>query len=160
MTATTPLRAKPVKPGLHETSPAVSLRVAVARIYRALRINAENNVTPSQASALARIEQTEPVRLGVLAQLEGITAASMSKIVESLEAQDLLVRVPDPLDGRVSMVEISPTGRKLIQKFRSASTRAIEGALDSLSAEEQQIIHESLPVLEKLSEILQTRQSS
>jgi DNA-binding MarR family transcriptional regulator len=117
-------------------------------------------VTPSQASALARIEQTEPVRLGVLAQLEGITAASMSKIVESLEAQDLLVRVPDPLDGRVSMVEISPTGRKLIQKFRSASTRAIEGALDSLSAEEQQIIHESLPVLEKLSEILQTRQSS
>jgi DNA-binding MarR family transcriptional regulator len=160
MTATTPLDTKPANLTPQETSPAVSLRVAVTRIYRALRMSAENNVTPSQASALARIEQTEPVRLGVLAHLEGVSAASMSKVVESLEAQDLLVRVPDPLDGRVSMVQISPTGRKMIQELRSASTRAIEGALDSMSADEQLLINASLPVLEKLSEILQARQGS
>ena len=160
MVASTPLDTKTANLTPLETSPAVSLRVAVTRIYRALRISAQNNVTPSQASALARIEQAEPVRLGVLAHLESVSAASMSKIVESLEAQDLLVRVPDPLDGRVSMVRISPSGRKMIQEFRSASTRAIEAALESMSTNEQQLINASLPVLEKLSEILQARQGA
>jgi DNA-binding MarR family transcriptional regulator len=91
--------------------------------------------------------------------MEGIAAASMSKVVESLEALDILVRVPDPLDGRVSMVKISPSGRKMIEEFRSSSTLAIERALDSLSVEEKLLLQESLPVLEKLSDILQARQN-
>ena len=157
MAAATPFKTKPAKLVPRETPPAVSLRVAVTRIYRALRVNAEKNLTPSQASAVARIEQCEPVRLGVLAQMEGIAAASMSKVVESLEALDILVRVPDPLDGRVSMVKISPSGRKMIEEFRSSS--AIERALDSLSVEEKLLLQESLPVLEKLSDILQARQN-
>ena len=159
MAAATPFKTKPAKLVPRETPPAVSLRVAVTRIYRALRVNAEQNLTPSQASAVARIEQCEPVRLGVLAQMEGIAAASMSKVVESLEALDILVRVPDPLDGRVSMVKISPSGRKMIEEFRSSSTLAIERALDSLSVEEKLLLQESLPVLEKLSDILQARQN-
>lgn len=138
-----------------ESSPAVGLRVAVARIYRSLRINTERRVTPSQTSALARLEQAGPLRLGVLAQMEGIAAASMSKIVESLEAQSLVERVTDPLDGRVSIVSISASGRDVIQEMRTASTHAIEVALAALSAEERLVIHDSLPVLEKLSELLQ-----
>ena len=138
-----------------ESEPATSLRVSVARIYRALRVNADWNITPSQGSALARIEQCQPVRLGVLANLEGVSAASMSRIIESLEAQGVVVRVPDPLDGRVSMVKISPKGIRLIQEYRSTSTRAIEAALLTLSQDEQATLRESLPILEKLSEVLQ-----
>ncbi|MHB1208439.1 MAG: MarR family winged helix-turn-helix transcriptional regulator [Acidimicrobiales bacterium] len=139
----------------HESGPANSLRVSVARIYRALRVNSDWSITPSQGSALARIEQCEPVRLGVLAQLEGVSAASMSRIVESLEAQGIVVRIPDPLDGRVSMVKISATGMELISAYRTASTRAIETALSTLSRDEQSSLHEALPILEKLSQILQ-----
>ncbi|MHB1087622.1 MAG: MarR family winged helix-turn-helix transcriptional regulator [Acidimicrobiales bacterium] len=138
-----------------ESGPANSLRVSVARIYRALRVNADWSITPSQGSALARIEQCEPVRLGVLAHLEGVSAASMSRIVESLEAQGIVVRSADPLDGRASMVKISAKGIKLIREYRAASTRAIESALATLSDDEQQSLRESLPILEKLSQILQ-----
>lgn len=141
----------------HENPLAVGLRVAVVRIYRALRLTAEKNLTPSQTSAMARIEQTEPVRLGVLAQLESVSPASMSKIVDSLEALRLLDRVPDPLDGRVSMVKISPTGRQLIQAYRAASTEAIERAIETLSDEERRLLERSVPVLEKLSEVLHVR---
>lgn len=118
-------------------------------------MNSDWSITPSQGSALARIEQCEPVRLGVLAQLEGVSAASMSRIVESLEAQGIVVRIPDPLDGRVSMVKISATGMELISAYRAASTRAIETALSTLSRDEQSSLHEALPILEKLSQILQ-----
>ena len=138
-----------------ESGPANSLRVSVARIYRALRVNSDWSITPSQGSALARIEQCEPVRLGVLAHLEGVSAASMSRIVESLEAQGIVVRIPDPLDGRVSMVKISPAGKKLIGEYRAASTRAIESALSTLSHDEKSSLREALPILEKLSQILQ-----
>jgi DNA-binding MarR family transcriptional regulator len=160
MTASNETTLKASKGSSPESSPAVSLRVAVARIYRALRNSSDYNITPSQASALARIEQSEPVRIGVLANLEGITPASMSKIIDSMSDQDFIVREPDPLDGRVSMVRIAPSGREMIHEIRSKSTRALEDALSSLSAREQSIIHSSLPVLEKLAEVLQTRQDS
>ncbi len=143
-----------------ESGPANSLRVSVARIYRALRVNSDWSITPSQGSALARIEQCEPVRLGVLAQLEGVSAASMSRIVESLEAQGIVTRIADPLDGRASMVKLSTKGVKLIREYRAASTRAIESALSTLSRDEQSSLRATLPILEKLSEILQVGASN
>jgi DNA-binding MarR family transcriptional regulator len=152
--------AKVSTPTPQESGPANSLRVSVARIYRALRVNSDWSITPAQGSALARIEQCEPVRLGVLAQLEGVSAASMSRIVESLEAQGIVTRIADPLDGRASMVKISTKGVKLIREYRAASTLAIESALSTLSRDEQSSLRATLPILEKLSEILQVGASS
>jgi hypothetical protein len=51
---------------------------------------------PSQSSALSRIEQAGPVRLGSLAELEGTTAATMSRVIDSLADRQLIERVPDP----------------------------------------------------------------
>jgi len=141
-------------------SPAGALRVAVLRIYRALRIRTNHQVTPSQGSALARIEQAESVRLGRLAQLEGISAASMSKIVDSLEEDGFVTRVPDPLDGRASMIQLSPNGRDMIHTIRVANTEALEVALTTLSEAELQLLRASLPVLEKVAASLQTKESA
>jgi DNA-binding MarR family transcriptional regulator len=140
-------------------SPAGALRVAVLRIYRALRIRTNHRVTPSQGSALARIEQAQPVRLGRLAQLEGISAASMSKIVDSLEDDGFVTRVPDPLDGRASMIQLSSNGREMIHTIRVANTEALEVALTTLSEGERQLLRESLPVLEKVAAALQAKEN-
>ena len=140
------------------SSSATALRVAVLRIYRALRIRADHQVTPSQGSALARIEQSEPVRIGILAHLEGISAASMSKIVDCLVDDGYVARVPDPLDGRASGVQLTTGGREMIHAIRTASTEALEVALEALSESEQSILRRSLPVLEKVAEALQFRE--
>jgi len=141
-----------------EQSSASSLRVAVLRIYRALRIRSQHQVTPSQGSALARIEQSEPVRIGVLANLEGISAASMSKIVDSLVDDSYVERVSDPLDGRASVVQLTNEGREIIYAIRTANTEALEAALASLSESERSLLRRSLPVLEKVAEALQVRE--
>lgn len=140
-----------------EHSSAGALRVAVLRIYRALRIRANHHVTPSQGSALARIEKSESVRLGVLAQLEGISAASMSKIVDSLVVSGYVERTPDPLDGRASVVRLTSGGREMIHAIRAANTEALEVALGTLSENERSLLRRSLPVLEKVAEALQDR---
>jgi len=52
-----------VKPSVmtsEEKSAAAALRVSISRIYRALRLSATSNITPSQVSVLFRIEQFAP----------------------------------------------------------------------------------------------------
>ncbi len=133
---------------------AVTLRVAVARIYRALRVSSASQITPSQVSVLFRIEQSEPVRMGVLAHLERITPATLSKIVDSLTSLDLVEREPDPLDGRVTLLRVSPHGRELIAAQREASTLAIDHALAQLSSDQRHALASALPALEALSEVM------
>jgi DNA-binding MarR family transcriptional regulator len=142
----------PAEASTRET--AVALRVAVARIHRALRTRTEPSVTASQSSALARIEQEGPVRLGVLAQLEGVSAATMSKVVDGLEEHGLIERVADSADGRASLVRLSDDGAVILRELRAASTRAIATALSELDEDDRDGLREALPVLERLAELL------
>ncbi len=140
-----------------EKSAAATLRVTIARIYRALRLSTTSTITPSQVSVLFRVEQSEPVRMGVLAHLERITPATLSKVIDSLEALELVEREPDPLDGRVTLIRVSATGRRLIESQRAATTRALEEALDQMDRGHRELLLESLPALEGLAEILLAR---
>ena len=137
-----------------DNAAATALRVTIARIYRALRLSATSGITPSQGSVLFRIEQSEPVRMGVLAHHERITPATLSKVVDSLESLGLVEREPDPLDGRVTLVRVSSAGRRLIEAQRAASTRALERALAQLTPADRDALQHSMSSLEKLAEIL------
>jgi DNA-binding MarR family transcriptional regulator len=142
-----------------EIDTAVALRVAVTRIHRALRTRPDWPITPSQASALSRIEQVGPVRLGVLSGLENIAPATMSKVVDCLEDLQLITRIPDELDGRASLVQISDSGSAMLYNLRTVSTLAIHDALTVLSSAERAQIRRVLPVLEKLAERLQDHET-
>lgn len=138
----------------NEMSGAAALRVTIARIYRAFRLSATSSITPSQVSVLFRIEQSEPVRMGVLAHHERITPATLSKVVDSLEALGLVEREADPLDGRVTLVKVAAPGRRLIEVQRTTSTLAVQDALTKLTRNERHVLLRSLPALDKLAEIL------
>ena len=134
---------------------ASDLRVALLRIQRQLRTRTGSDITPSQSSALARIEQSGPVRLGTLAELEGTTAATMSRVIDSLADRHLIERVPDPHDGRASLVQLTPQGGALLHGLRARYTEALRGAMAELSEEEQRVVRRAIPVLERLSDLLQ-----
>jgi DNA-binding MarR family transcriptional regulator len=142
--------------GVQAVEEADALRVALVRIHRRLRVRSGKGITPSQSSALARIEQTGSMRLGTLAELEGTTAATMSRVIDGLEAADLIERVPDPLDGRASLVRLSPEGGALLHDLRSRYTEALRGAIDALGTDDRAALHQAIPVLELLSDLLQS----
>lgn len=133
---------------------AVDLRVAVARIHRALRTRPDRQVTASQSSALARIEQDGPVRVGVLAALEGVSAATMSKVVDALAEHGLIERVADEADGRASLVRLSRDGAATLHELRTSSTLAISTALGELSRVEASTLRAALPVLARVAELM------
>ena len=135
---------------------AAALRVAIVRIQRRLRARSGPGITPSQSSALARIEQEGPFRLGTLADREGTTAATMSRVIDNLSAGRLIERVPDPLDGRASLVQLSPEGGALLHRLRADYTEALREVLAKLDPEERRVVRQSIPVLARLSDLLQS----
>jgi DNA-binding MarR family transcriptional regulator len=146
----------PVDGQLGAVEEATDLRVALLRIQRQLRSKTASDITPSQSSALSRIEQAGPVRLGTLAELEGTTAATMSRVIDSLADRHLIERVPDPLDGRASLVRLSPQGGALLHELRARYTEVLRGAMAELTHEEQRVLRRAVPVLERLSDLLQS----
>lgn len=136
---------------------AAALLVSLTRISRQLRSSsrsAKDDVTPSQTSALARIEQLGPLRLGVLAEVEGTSAATMCKVVDGLETRNLVTRVPDPEDGRASNLQLSGEGGALLAELRARSTEALRTALAALDVGERDVVAQTIAVLERLSDLL------
>jgi DNA-binding MarR family transcriptional regulator len=128
--------------------------VALARVHRQLRTLSTNDVTSSQISALARIKQLGPLRMGALAEAEGTTAVTMCKVISGLEERRLITRASDPLDRRASLVQISGQGETMLGNLRARSIEALRGALAELSGAELENVSQAIPVLERLSEIL------
>jgi len=142
------------KPSKDPVKEATGLRVALMRIHRQLRSHTVVGLTLSQGSALARIEQLGPLRLGMLAEAEGTTAATMCKVIDSLEERKLIERVADPLDGRASLIQLGDEGGALLSELRQRSTEALRTAMGEMTAPERETISRAIPVLEHLSELL------
>jgi DNA-binding MarR family transcriptional regulator len=73
--------------------------------------------------------------MGKMGQRLMIHPTSVTNIIDRLEAQELVRRVPHPTDGRTTLAEITDEGRRLVQR----ATRAVNSAafgLDALSAED------------------------
>jgi DNA-binding MarR family transcriptional regulator len=134
---------------------AAELRVTLVRLQRQLRARSDTFLTPSQTSVLARVEQSGPLRMGALAEAEGTSPATVCRLIDSLAQDGLIERVPDPLDGRASLVQASPEGASLLSAVRAQGTAALRSALDDLSDEERSIIRRALPALQALTDRLQ-----
>ena len=134
---------------------AAELRVTLVRLQRQLRARSDTFLTPSQTSVLARVEESGPLRMGALAKAEGTSPATVCRLIDSLAEDGLIERVPDPLDGRASLVQASPEGASLLGALRAQGTAALRSALGGLSVEERSVIRGALPALQALTDRLQ-----
>jgi DNA-binding MarR family transcriptional regulator len=140
MTATTdPL-------GYAET--AARLRVAIARLARQLRQHSPGGLTPSQWSALVTVEDTESLRIGDLAEREGVSAPTATRLVASLEEAGLLARRTDPADRRTAYVALTDEGRAKLEWARSIGTASLAQRLSAMPDEDVRRLVELLPILE------------
>ena len=127
---------------------ALELYVAVGRIVRNLRQDAPNSeVGPGGLGVLVAVDQQGPQRLGALADAVGVTAPSMSRIVNALEADGLVVRESDPADGRAQVVDMTPAGRALLGSKREVRLAALARRLDELSLADRERLQAALPAL-------------
>jgi DNA-binding MarR family transcriptional regulator len=141
---------------LEVTRTAGELRALLGRLSRRLRqTSVAGELTLSQASVLSLLEREGSATPGVLAARERISPQSMGTILISLEALGLVSRTPDPTDGRSLVISLTEAGLQTVQGARRQREERLARALaDHFTAQEQQVLIEALPLLERLARLL------
>ncbi|MDQ6789851.1 MAG: MarR family transcriptional regulator [Candidatus Dormibacteraeota bacterium] len=111
---------------------AARLRLAVTRLNRRLRAEADSGLTASGISALATIGRRGPLPLGELAAAEGVKPPTMTATVAALEAEGLVARSADGRDRRVSKVSLTARGRQRLDRARTRKTAYLAARLERL----------------------------
>jgi DNA-binding MarR family transcriptional regulator len=131
---------------------AARLRLAVTRLARKLRREAEPGITPSMLAALSSVDRQGPLTMSELCSVEQVQPPSMTRIVAALVELSLVTREPDPSDGRVAWVAVTAEGRRLLDRSRGRKEAYLAKALQGLDAHELETLEEAAAILEGLTE--------
>ncbi|MFI7611255.1 MarR family transcriptional regulator [Nonomuraea terrae] len=112
--------------------------VVFSRLRRRVKdLAVEGDLTPAQASVLARLDKEGPASASDLAVAERVRPQSMAKIVVTLELAGLVERHPDPRDGRRQLVTLTGGGRERRIGDRRAREQWLALALRERCTDEQ-----------------------
>jgi DNA-binding MarR family transcriptional regulator len=131
---------------------AARLRLGVTRLARKLRQEAEPGITPSMLAALSSIERQGPLTMRDLCAVEQVQPPSMTRVVAAMTEAGLVAREPDPDDGRVVWVRVTPEGRRLLDRSRRRKEAYLARALRTLEPGEVRTLEEAAALLERLTE--------
>jgi DNA-binding MarR family transcriptional regulator len=131
---------------------AARLRLAIARTARRLRQEAAPDLGPAQSSALATIENQGPLAPSELARQERIKRPTATRIIASLERAGLVERIPDPEDGRSSILSVTGEGRALMKRLRARKTAYLVQQLGDLDSDDAAALERAVGVLERMLE--------
>ena len=131
---------------------ASELRLAIGRLSRRLRQHSVGGLSPSQVSAMASLDCHGPMPMGGLSRLEGVSAPTITRIVDRLEQQGLVTRAVDPTDARSTVLELSAPGRSALSQLRHERTAFLARLLRELDDAELASLQAALPALRRLAE--------
>lgn len=124
----------------------------IGQLTRRLR-SAHGGLSHSLLSALVSVAKHGPLRLADLAQVELVSAPSITRLVAELEAQSLVSRTPDPADGRAWLIQVTDAGLEAVLVARRVRQQIVAELLQPLSADEVTSIEAALPALERMIEL-------
>jgi DNA-binding MarR family transcriptional regulator len=130
---------------------ASDLRIVLGQLMRRLRV--EHRFSLSQGAVLGRVDREGTRSIGDLAIAERVRPQSMTQTISDLEAEGLIARRADPADGRRILVELTEQGRETLAADRRQREGWLARAIDEdLSASEQRVLIQALPLLRRLAE--------
>ncbi|MEU6083072.1 MarR family transcriptional regulator [Streptomyces sp. NPDC047108] len=116
------------------------------RMHRAQKRHLEPlGITPAQSRLLRTVTHfPEPPRMADLAQRLEVVPRAVTTLVDALEANGSVRRVPDPANRRVVRIELTEGGRATLKALRTARRAAAEDVLAPLSTEQRAVLGELL----------------
>ncbi len=134
---------------------AGQLRVVLGQLKRRLHEEAHlGDFTWSQMSVLSRLDHEGPATVSTLARAEGVRPQSMGATVATLEAAGLVSGVPDPADGRQTILSLTAACRKRINASRAAREDWLFRAIQSsFTSREQGQLAAAVDLLKRLVDV-------
>jgi DNA-binding MarR family transcriptional regulator len=134
-----------------ETALADRLHSAAIHLLRRVRrVDEATGLTAAKLSALSVVVFGGPIAISDLAAAEQVRPPSMTRTVKELEADGLIIRVPDDADRRVTRIRATARGKRLLQQGRSARIALLAEWLGALAPGEQAQLAEAITILERL----------
>ena len=115
-----------------------------------LRRQAPNQVSASTVTALDRLRVEGPLRVSDLARREAMTQPGVTILVNRLAEAGWAERVPDPTDGRATLVRITPAGEQVLAERHAARAELLRTRIAELSDADQELLVAALPAIERL----------
>ncbi|MER5603334.1 MarR family winged helix-turn-helix transcriptional regulator [Streptomyces sp. NPDC002265] len=102
---------------------------------------AEKGTTVARLRALRFLAHSpEPLRMRDLSDMLGIAARTATSLVDALERDGLVVRLPHPSDRRSHLLALTDAGRTCHQEAEDLDREALRIATGALSAEDRAVL--------------------
>ena len=132
---------------------AYRLQFTVGRLARRLRREIDTDLTPSQLTVLATVHRCGPLTLGELAECERVAPPTITRVVNKLEEQGYLDRLPDPGDRRIVRVRVTAKAEALVARARLVKADWVLDRLDRLPPRQRRRLLAAVDALEELADM-------
>jgi DNA-binding MarR family transcriptional regulator len=114
----------------HLVELADALRTVVLAVRRKSAGSAQDK---SIIALLAHLKLVGPLRAADLAEHACLDPSTVSRHLRALEADGLLMRTPDPDDGRATQLQVTSKGERIVDEARGQRLAMLGSALEDWS---------------------------
>ena len=126
------------------------LHSAAIHLLRTVRsVDTQSRISPARLSALSVLVFAGPRSLRELADAEQVSAPTMSKIVQGLEADGFVRRKENRRDQRAIQLRANSKGKSTLQRARKLRIESLVDLLQSTSKSELKILQQAAQIIEK-----------
>jgi DNA-binding MarR family transcriptional regulator len=126
-----------------------SVSAKLVRIVR--RDQGSDLISPPRLSALAAIVRAGPLSLTALAAAEQVRAPTMSRVVEELVQEGLVIRETPPTDRRSVRISATEAGKSLLERAGKQRVGALTRRLETLAESEKRALLRAVELLERVT---------
>jgi DNA-binding MarR family transcriptional regulator len=133
---------------------AVADRLHSAALHLLRLLRAEDDalgISPPRLSALSVVVFAGPLTIGALAHAEGVRPPTMTRLVDGLERDGLVVRERDPEDRRSIVVRATPAGARVLRRGRGRRVEALAEGLRRLSERDLATLGRAAELMERVA---------
>ena len=132
------------------SSLAGELRLACMRISRRVRYESTDTIAPHHFSVMCRLEEGARTP-GELADIERVSAPSMTRTVAGLVERGWVERAADPTDRRQVILTLTDEARQLLRDTRRKRDAWMVVRVARLDPQEQAVLQQAATILAKVA---------
>jgi DNA-binding MarR family transcriptional regulator len=126
--------------------------LAIRLLRRARMADRETGLSPERLSLLSVVTFAGPQTIGDLAEIEGVSAPAISRIVSSLEATGYAARERNRTDAREVRVSATARGKRLVEKGRRRRLEIIAAMFEGLDRKDIAALNDIAGILARLEQ--------
>ena len=132
------------------SSLAGEIRLACMRISRRVRYESTDTMAPHQFSVMCRLEEGARTP-GELAEIERVSAPSMTRTVAGLVDLGWVERAAEPTDRRQVNLTLTPAARQVLRETRRKRDAWMVVRVARLDPQEQAVLKQATAILAKVA---------